>query len=493
MRKAPVIGAGLGGLALAIRLQSAGISTTLIEARDVPGGCAGCWQRDGFTFDAGPGAITDPNGLSALWALSGRDMAADVALKPITPFYRMSWPDGTSLDWSNDGPGPIAEVVRLSPADVDGFERFSAYATKARREAWQRLGDESFLDLKTMAMAVPGLLRHQAWRSLHGVIGGHVKDERLRQALGVPCLAVGANPMAASALHALVHDLMQDTGLWYVAGGIGRLAAALATQFERLGGVLRLGDPVVRIETLGDRVTGLQTRSGWRDDFEAVASNADILHSYRDLLSTSARGRRAASEVAKMRVSPSGFMVHFGIRGSWPGIPHHMILFGSRYKTMLDDIHVHGVLPRDVAIHLQHPSVTDPSLAPEGYSSFSAFAAVPHLGKLPVDWSVVGPILEQRILDEIERRLIPELRQRIVTCFTYGPDDFRRDLGVHHGSPFGLASTRSQSGWFRPHHRDDAIANLYFVGANTHPGPGIPAVLAGAKATATLMLDDLRL
>jgi len=253
-----------------------------------------------------------------------------------------------------------------------------------------------------------------------------------------------------------------------------------------------MGDPVVSIDTLGDHVTGLTCASGWHGAFDAVASNADIMHSYRDLLRSTHRGERAARALEKKRFSPSLFLVHFGIRGAFPGIPQHSVLFGPRYEGLLKDIYDHGVLARDFALYLHHPTVTDPSLAPEGCSAFYALAPVPHLGKLPVDWEQVGPIYANRILDHLEARLIPGLRERLMTSFHYTPVDFAGDLNAHLGSAFSLEPLLTQSAFFRVHNRDDRIPNLYFVGAGTHPGAGIPGVVGSAKATAALMLDDLR-
>jgi phytoene desaturase len=216
------------------------------------------------------------------------------------------------------------------------------------------------------------------------------------------------------------------------------------------------------------------------------------MHSYRDLLSQSGRGRRVAKSLDRKRWSPSLFVVHFGIKGTWPGIPHHMILFGPRYRDLLHDIYDTGVLPADFSLYLHHPSVTDPAMAPEGCSTFYALAPVPHLGKLPVDWETLKESYADRILAEVERRLIPDLRDRIVTRFCYTPQDFSGDLNAHLGSAFSLEPLLTQSAWFRTHNRDDVIPNLYFVGAGTHPGAGIPGVVGSAKATARLMLEDLR-
>jgi len=492
MKRACVIGAGFGGLALAIRLQSAGIETTLIEARDKPGGRAYVWEREGFTFDAGPTVVTDPDCLRELWSLSGQTMADDVELMPVMPFYRLNWPDGTNFDYSNDEPALRREIARLSPGDLAGYEEFLRYSAGVCQEGYVKLGHKPFLDFASMVKAAPALMRYQAWRSVYSMVSSFVKDERLREAFSFHTLLVGGNPMTTSAIYALIHKLEKDGGVWWTKGGTHKLATGMVALFERLGGKVMLGDKVVQIHTIGDQVSEVETASGWKERFDAVASNGDIMHTYRELLSGSARGAQMAKKLAAKRFSPSLFVVHFGLEGTWPGIPHHMILFGPRYKELLADIYDHGVLPRDFSIYLHHPTVTDPSMAPQGKSTFYALVPVAHMGKLPIDWNEVGPLLEERILAEVGRRLIPDIDDRIVTKFHYAPSDFAADLGAYHGSAFSLEPILTQSAWLRGHNRDDKLKNLYLVGAGTHPGAGIPGVVGSAKATAGLMIDDLR-
>lgn len=490
-KRACVIGSGFGGLALAIRLQSAGIATTVIEARDKPGGRAYHWQKDGFTFDAGPTVITDPNCLEELWQLTGHAMRDDVELLPVMPFYRLMWPDGSVFDYSNDERALRAEICKFDPLDVIGYDEFLQYSAAVYEEGYRKLGSVPFLSFSAMIKAAPALMKHQAWRSVYDMVSKYVRDEKLREAFSFHSLLVGGNPMTASSIYALIHKLEKDGGVWWARGGTNRLVAGMVRHFERLGGTMRLGDPVINVHTIGNRAVEVQTQSGWREPFSAVASNADIVHSYRKLLGSSSRGRQMGKRLAKKRFSPSLFVVHFGIEGSWPGIPHHTILFGPRYKGLLDDIFVRGVLPEDFSIYLHHPTVTDPSMAPPGKSTFYALVPVAHLGKLAIDWEQVGPILEKRILDEIGRRLIPDIHDRIVTRFHYTPRDFASDLGAHLGSAFSLEPILTQSAWFRGHNRDDVIGNFYLVGAGTHPGAGIPGVVGSAKATAGLMLEDL--
>jgi len=382
MKSAVVIGSGFGGLALAIRLQAAGIQTTIIEARDKPGGRAYYWERDGFIFDGGPTVITDPPCLTQLWALTGHDMAQDVELIPVMPFYRLNWSDGTNFDYSNDEAKLRSEIAKLNPADVEGYAKFLEYSAGVHDEGYVKLGTKAFLDFASMIKAAPALAKYQAWRSVYSMVSSFVKNEKLREALSFHTLLVGGNPMKTSAIYALIHKLEKDGGVWFAKGGTNRLVAAMVRQFERIGGTLRLGDPVERIETQGERTTGIVTESGYRVECDAVATNGDIMHSYRDLLGYHPRGKKAAASLSRKKFSPSLFVVHFGIKGSWPGIPHHMILFGPRYKGLLDDIYSHGVLPKDFSLYLHHPTVSDPSMAPEGCSTFYALA--PEIGRAHV-------------------------------------------------------------------------------------------------------------
>ncbi len=492
MKRACVIGSGFGGLALAIRLQSAGIETTIVEARDKPGGRAYYWQKDGFTFDAGPTVVTDPDCLRELWQLSGHDMADDIELMPVSPFYRLNWMDGTQFDYSNDDVALRREIARIAPEDVAGYEDFLRYSAGVYQEGYVKLGHTPFLDFQSMIKAAPALARHQAWRSVYSMVSSYISNEKMRQALSFHTLLVGGNPMTTSAIYALIHTLEKDGGVWWAKGGTNRLIAAMVRHFERIGGTIRLGDPAVQVHTVGDRASEVETQSGWCERFDAVASNADIVHSYRTLLSGTARGQAMGRKFARKRFSPSLFVVHFGLEGTWPGIPHHMVLFGPRYGELLDDIYNRGVLPQDFSIYLHHPNVTDPSMAPAGKSTFYALVPVAHLGKLPIDWEEYGPVLAKRVIDEVGRRLIPDIQDRIITSFHYTPADFESDLNAFHGSAFSLEPLLTQSAWFRGHNRDDAISNFYLVGAGTHPGAGIPGVVGSAKATASLMLDDLR-
>ncbi|HMC92851.1 MAG TPA: phytoene desaturase family protein, partial [Allosphingosinicella sp.] len=300
-RRAAIIGSGFGGLSLAIRLQSAGIETTIFEARDKPGGRAFVWEKDGHVFDAGPTVITDPACLRELWSLTGADMAADVSLVPVSPFYRLSWPDGTRFDYTNDDALLDAQIAALDPADVAGYRRFLDYSAGVYTQGYEKLGAVPFLDVRAMLRAAPQLARYQAWRSVYSIVSGFVRSEKLRQALSFHTLLVGGNPLTTSAIYALIHKLERDGGVWFAKGGTHALVRAMTRHFERLGGTLRLSDPIAAIDPAAAGMT-LRTRAGETFSFDAVASNADIVATY-DMLA-GPRGAREAARLRRKRFSP---------------------------------------------------------------------------------------------------------------------------------------------------------------------------------------------
>jgi phytoene desaturase len=489
-RRAVVVGSGFGGLACAIRLQQAGLATTLVERRDQPGGRAYVYRDQGFTFDAGPTVITAPTCLEELFTLAGRSMAEYVELVPVMPFYRLQWDDGTRFDYSNDPEATRAQIAALSPPDVEGYERFLRYSAEVFEQGYTRLAHVPFLSFRDMIRVAPQLARLEAYRSVYSLVARHVRHPRLREAFSFHSLLVGGNPFAASSIYTLIHHLERTWGVFFPRGGTGALIGALTRLFEDLGGTLRLGFDVDRITTEGNRVTGVVARDGERVDAEVVVSNADVVHTYRTLLRESAPGRARGDRLARRRHSMSLFVAYFGTRRRYPDLAHHTVLFGPRYRELLADIFERGVLADDFSLYLHAPTVTDPSLAPEGCEAFYVLSPVPHLGLANLDWAVVGPRYADRILEYLERNLLPDLRREIVTLRLFTPRDFVTELNAHWGSAFSLEPLLWQSAYFRAHNRDREIAGLYLVGAGTHPGAGMPGVINSAKATAGLVLAD---
>jgi phytoene desaturase len=321
------------------------------------------------------------------------------------------------------------------------------------------------------------------------MVASFIKDERLRQAFSFHTLLVGGSPFSTSSIYTLIHALEREWGVLFPLGGTGALVRGLVRLFEDLGGEVRLNSPVEQITVSGRRANGV-TAKGETQSFDLVASNGDLVHTYGKLLSSSPRGRKEATRLASRSFSMSLFVIYFGVRKTYPDVPHHTVLFGPRYRELIKEIFRGAELPDDFSLYLHNPCVTDPSLAPPGCSAFYVLSPVPHLGKAPLDWEVEGPRYRDRILDELDRRHLPGLRDNLETVRIFTPADFAQTLNAHVGSAFSLEPVLWQSAWFRAHNRDDQIRNLYFVGAGTHPGAGVPGVIASAKATAGLMLAD---
>lgn len=488
-RKIAVVGAGFGGLALAIRLQSAGFNVTLFEARDKPGGRAYVYQDKGYTFDAGPTVITDPTALEELFTLSGRRLSDYVKLVPVHPFYRLQWQDGSRFDYSGEQGHLEAEIARLSPQDVEGYRHLHDYAKRAFLEGYIKLGTVPFLDFKSMLRAAPQLVKMQSWRSVYNQVSKFIQDERLRQAFSFHTLLVGGSPFSTSSIYTLIHALEREWGVHFPLGGTGALINGMAKLFTDLGGTLRLNTPVEQLITSGNRITDVRTAAGV-ESFDAAASNGDLVHTYEKLLAESGRGPKEARRLKSKRFSMSLFVIYFGVRKQYPDIAHHTVLFGPRYKELVSEIFKGRKLAEDFSLYLHNPCVTDPSLAPVGSSAFYVLSPVPHLGNSDIDWEQEGPRYRDRILDYLDQQHIPGLKENLETCRIFTPLDFQQQLNSHHGSAFSLEPVLWQSAWFRAHNRDDVLPNLYFVGAGTHPGAGIPGVVGSAKATARLILED---
>jgi len=490
MKTAAVIGSGFGGLSLAIRLQSAGIQTTIFEKRDKPGGRAYVYEDQGFMFDGGPTVITDPGALEALFRLSGRKMSDYVELLPVDPMYRLCWEDGTVFDYTNDPDRLEAQIRALNPADVDGYRRFLDYSRTAFEKGYLELGHVPFLNFGSMIRAAPALMKLQAWKSVYARVAQFIQDEHLRQAFSFHPLLVGGSPFRTSAIYALIHALEREWGVWFARGGTAALVRGMVRLFEDLDGTLHLNAEIARMEMDNGRITGICTHDGHRQSFDSVASNADVLHTYDKLLGHTGRGSRQARSLRAKNWSMSLFVIYFGLNRVHQHLKHHMVLFGPRYRELIRDIFQSPDLSEDFSLYLHAPTLTDPGLAPAGCSAYYVLSPVPHLGTADLDWDEVGPRYANRILEYLERHHIPGLREDLVTMRTLTPFGFRDELNSHLGSAFSVEPILTQSAWFRPHNRDARIPNLYLVGAGTHPGAGIPGVVGSARATAALMLED---
>jgi phytoene desaturase len=487
--RAAVIGGGFGGLALAIRLQAAGFRTVLFEKRDLPGGRAYVYRDAGFTFDAGPTVITAPDCLRELFGLAGRRMDDYVRLLPVSPFYRLFWEDGFKFDYSNDSALVQAQIYNKSPRDVEGYNRFLQYSEEVFHEGYENLAHVPFLNWSSMVAVTPQLIRLKAYRSVYSIVAKYIKDPHLRQLFSFHSLLVGGNPFTTTSIYTLIHCLERKWGVFFPEGGTGALVQALVKLFVESGGEIRLNTEVNRIDTCDGRVRGVATQKG-KERFDLVVSNADVVHSYDQLLQHEPKVSATRRRLHRMAYSMSLVLIYFGTHLKYPNLLHHNIIFGPRYRDLLSDIFSRGLLADDFSLYLHRPTQSDPSLAPPGCDAFYVLSPVAHLGKLRIDWERAGPRYAARVLEYLEQRYMPGLRNSIVTQRVFTPKDFKDELNSHLGSAFSLEPRLLQSAFFRVHNRDRNIRGLYFVGAGTHPGAGIPGVVNSAKATAGLIMQD---
>ncbi len=482
-----VIGSGFGGLAAAIRLQQQCHAVTIVEKRDKPGGRAYTYVQDGFTFDGGPTIITAPWLIHELFERSGRRTADYVQLVPIDPFYNIRFDDGSVFRYNGDRAAVIEQVRRFNAADVPGYLRF-ADATQAIFEAGMALIDTPFERVTDMLRVVPDLVRLRAHRSVAAFVNGYIRDPRLRQVFSFHPLLVGGNPFQSTSIYALIHTLEQQWGVWFAMGGTGALVNALVRLFEEEGGTLRTGAEVSRIE-VDERTrhaTGVRLRDGTVIPADAVVSNGDVARTYMDLVPSVVRRKNTDARMKRLRYSMSLVVIYFGTNRRYEDIAHHEILMGPRYEALLENIFTDKTLSDDFSLYLHRPTATDPSLAPPGCDSFYVLSPVPHLGG-DTDWRTAAAPYRDRIMAYLEERYLPGLSQHVVTEHMIDPLHFRDTLNSHLGSAFSVEPILTQSAWFRPHNHSEDVANLYFAGAGTHPGAGIPGVLSSGKIVAEMI------
>lgn len=489
--KAIVIGSGFGGLAAAIRLQAGGFATQLFEKRDKAGGRAYVYEVDGYCFDAGPTVVTVPQCLEELFALGGKRMSDYIELVEVHPFYRLFWEDGDTFDYDNDERLLLDNIGKRRAGDVEGYKAFLRYAEEVYQEGYVRLGHVPFLRFWDMIKVSPQLLKLGAHRPVYQTISRYIKDERTRQALSFNSLLIGGNPFEISSIYSLIHPLEKKFGVHFPKGGTHALVRALVQLFEDLGGVVHLSSGVSRIVTEGRQVKGIEVEGG--DELikaDLVVSNADIYHTYQQLLADEPRSQQKATQMAKKDFSMSLFVVYFGSNKRFSNLTHHNIMFGQRYRGLLDDIFKTGRLADDFSLYLHAPCETDPSLAPPGRYSYYVLAPVPNLKLSKVDWHREAPIFCDKILRYLDQHYMPGLIDSIQVKHWFTPQDFVTELNALHGAAFSLTPTLRQSAYFRVHNRDEHLRNLYFVGAGTHPGAGIPGVVGSAKATWSVIQSD---
>jgi phytoene desaturase len=490
-----VIGSGFGGLAAAIRLACKGWRVQVLEKLDAPGGRAYVWRQDGFSFDAGPTIITAPFMLDELWALAGKKFSDDVELRPMEPFYRIRFDDGTWFDYSGDPQRMRDEVARFCPQDLPAYERFIVEADKCYKLGFEELGSIPYNTLGDLFGAIPNMVKMKGWRSIFGMACGYFSNPKLRIVMSFHPLLIGGNPLSVTCIYSLINTLERRFGVHWAMGGTGSIITAMVRLLESLGGKIRYDSPVaqVRIDPQSNgrgKAKGVTLASGERLDSDIVVSNADTLWTYKNLVAPQYRAHWTDKRIEGSRHSMSLFVWYFGTNKRYEDVPHHMMLLGPRYEGLLRDIFKHHVVPDDFSLYLHRPTASDPSMAPPGCDAFYVLSPVSHL-QSGTDWTAKAEPYRLAIAKALESTVLPDLQKHIVTSRVTTPLDFQDRLLSYQGAAFGMEPLLLQSAWFRPHNRSEDVDGLYMVGAGTHPGAGVPGVLMSAK-TLEMVVPDVK-
>jgi phytoene desaturase len=485
---AVIIGAGVGGLATGALLGAKGYRVTVLDPLDQPGGRAYAHRQDGFTFDAGPTIITAPWLFENLWRDCGGRLEDDVELKPNTPFYRVRFDDGTIFDYSGDKADMEAQIARIEPRDVMGYRSFLDESRRIYEVAFEQLAHKPFHSLLFTAKVLARLVKLGGYRSVYSVVSKHFRSDKLRTLFSFHPLLIGGNPFSATSFYCLIAHLEGKYGVHHAIGGTNALVRGIAGLVTRKGGSIRLGETVTAIETTENRATGVRLASGEYLPADIVISNADPATTYGKLLKAHPRRRWTDAKINRGDYSMSLFVWYFGTNRRYDDVLHHTMIFGPRYKGLLDDIFRKHRLADDFSLYLHRPTASDPSLAPEGGDAFYVLSPVPNLDG-DADWAAEAERYRQQIEKRLEDTMLPGLSRHIVSSRIATPLDFRDRLLSWQGAAFALEPKLFQSAWFRPHNKSEELDNLYLCGAGTHPGAGLPGVVSSARIVADLVPD----
>lgn len=481
MGKIIVIGSGFGGLGAAIRLAAAGHEVEILEKRDKPGGRAYVYEINGFKFDGGPTVITAPFMFDDLWAAAGKKREDYVQFVPCNPFYRIFDWNGRAFDYNGDEQFILSQIEKWNPEDRLGYQQFMATTKAIFQKGFVELADKPFLQFTDMLKVAPDLIKMQSYLSVYNYASQFIKDDFLRRCFSFHPLLIGGNPFDAPSIYAMIHYLEREWGIHYAIGGTGAIVNAMVRLFEELGGKLRLSTEVAEILTSGRRVTGVRLADGTIERADHIVANADVGFVYERMIKKSSQSLYMKAKMGLMKYSMSLFVIYFGTKRLYRehGLAHHNIILGERYRGLLNNIFNDYELASDFSLYLHMPTLTDPSIAPEGHENFYVLSPVPHLGS-GVDWKKMAKPYRDAVMNFLEENYLPDLQANIVAEHTIDPLHFRHELNSRMGAAFSVQPILTQSAWFRPHNRAEDFDNLYFVGAGTHPGAGLPGVLSSS-------------
>ena len=481
-QKVVVIGAGFAGIATALRLRALGHEVSLFERLDSLGGRAQVFERGGYRHDAGPTVITAPFLFDELFELFDEKLEDHLDFVPLDPFYRFHFADGSQFDYCASVEDTLTEIRRFSSDDADGYLKLLEQSKKVYDVGFKQLVHRPFTRVWDMLKQVPALLLLKCYRTVAQMVNSHLKHPLIRQAFSIHPLLVGGNPFKTTAIYTLIHYLERRWGVFFCMGGTGKLVQELGSLMERQGINIVLEADVDEIIVENRRAKGVRLSNNQVIDADIVVFGGDPETCYEHLLP---KTKRRLPRIKK-QYSMGLFVVYFGTKKLYSEVAHHSIWMGPRFKELLAEIFDAKQMSEDFSLYVHRPTATDKSFAPKDCESFYVLCPVPNL-QGDVDWEKEAPILRDRIVSSLEETILPDLTSVIDEVFWMTPEDFARDYRSMHGAGFSIEPRLTQSAWFRFHNRDSAISNLYFVGAGTHPGAGLPGVVSSAKVVEELL------
>lgn len=479
-KKIIVIGSGFGGIAAALRMRAKGYEVDLHEKLDQLGGRARQFNQNGFIHDAGPTVITAPYLFRELFEIFGEQIDDFINFIPLDPWYRFRFHDGSFFNYGPNQDELLEQIKAFEPKDVNGYLKMLKHAEKIFELGYLKLADQPFHKLSNLIRYTPDIIKLKGYQSVYQFVSTYLKHPNLRQAFSIQPLLVGGNPFNTTSIYALIHALEKKWGVFFAKGGTGEIVSQLKMLMERKGINIFLNSEINKIVTSQQKVDGIVNSKGNFYKTDYLITNADPIYTNNHLIDNKkiSLHNKFINKTAKH--SMGLFVLFFGTKVKYEHIAHHTIWMGPRYKELLSDIFDLHKLADDFSIYLHRPTATDTNFAPMGCDSFYALIPVPNL-KGNIAWEDEAPAFIKSIIKALEQTMMPKLTETICDSFYMTPENFLQDYNTPFGSGFSIAPLFRQSAWFRTHNKDDLYQNLFYVGAGTHPGAGVPGVLNSAK------------
>ena len=476
-----VIGAGFGGIATALRLRAKGHKVTIIEKHPDLGGRARVFKKDGFVFDGGPTVITAPYLINELFELFKKDPKDYIELSPLKIWYQFILEDKTKFNYSGDEEEMKNQIENLSKVDVKGYEKLVTFTKKIFDKGFTELADVPFDKPFVMLQQLPALLKLKSYKSVYSLVSSYIQNEKLRRMLSMHPLLVGGNPFTTTSIYGLILYLEKKWGIHYSMGGTGNIIKGLEKLMNEVGIKIIKNSEVNKIILEKNKITGVQIDNQTNINANNVICNADPPAVYEKLLNENNNSSFLFKwKKKRMEYSMGLFVYYFGTKKKYENVEHHTIKFGNKYKEHLIDIFDKKKLNNDISYYLHRPSATDQSMAPDGNDCFYVLVPVPN-NQSKINWDTEGEKMKNLVIDKMEQDLMPNLRANIISDFYLTPDYIEKELITKYGSGFSIQPKFTQSAYFRFHNKSEIYDGLYFVGAGTHPGAGVPGVLSSAK------------